>query len=197
MSLHVTVGCMFSGKSTQALGTSRRYQAAGAHVLIIKHMADAVRGGADNLRTHDSQETPCLTLERLSPALKMTEYVTAQVVIIEEAQFFSDLKDFCVLAVEIDRKDVYVYGLDGNYKRQKFGQIYDLGPLSDSFEKINTAFCQMCVPNCVPAIHTCHTNPQSVDESGVAVGGLEIYMPTCRRHFLKNMASIYPHAELV
>lgn len=45
-----------------------------------------------------------------------------QVIAIDEAQFFPDLYKFCCEAANEDQKHVIVAGLDGDFRRQKFGQ---------------------------------------------------------------------------
>lgn len=42
---------------------------------------------------------------------------------IDEAQFLPDLLEFCTTAADVDRKHVVVAGLDGDFKRQRFGQV--------------------------------------------------------------------------
>lgn len=44
-------------------------------------------------------------------------------IIVDEAQFFPDLHDFCEMAVDDDHKTVIVAGLSGDFRRQKFGQV--------------------------------------------------------------------------
>lgn len=46
-----------------------------------------------------------------------------QVIIIDEAQFFPDLHEFCCTAADEDAKTVIVAGLSGDFRRQKFGQV--------------------------------------------------------------------------
>lgn len=41
---------------------------------------------------------------------------------IDEAQFFEDLMEFCVQAADQEGKLVLVAGLDGDFRRQPFGQ---------------------------------------------------------------------------
>lgn len=45
-----------------------------------------------------------------------------QVFAIDEAQFFGDLMAFCVQAADHDGKLVLVAGLDGDFRRERFGQ---------------------------------------------------------------------------
>jgi hypothetical protein len=73
-------------------------------------------------------------------------------VVVEEAQFFDDLKPFVERAVDADGKHAVVVGLDGTAERRPFGQILDLVPLADRITKL-TAFCTMCADG-TPAIFT-------------------------------------------
>jgi thymidine kinase len=44
-------------------------------------------------------------------------------VLATQAQFFPDLKEFCVAAVDKHHKAVIVAGLDGDFRRESFGQV--------------------------------------------------------------------------
>jgi hypothetical protein len=55
--------------------------------------------------------------ERLGAA-----YAAADVVAIDEAQFFPDLLAFCTLAADSHAKHLLLAGLDGDFRRQRFGQ---------------------------------------------------------------------------
>ncbi len=50
-------------------------------------------------------------------------YDSVDVIAIDEAQFFPDLLEFCTEASDHDNKQVLVAGLDGDFKRQRFGQV--------------------------------------------------------------------------
>lgn len=66
-----------------------------------------------------------------------------QVLAIDEAQFFPDLSEFCLNAVDHEGKHVIVAGLSGDSNRQKFGQLLDLMPLADDVMKL-TSKCAFC-----------------------------------------------------
>ena len=93
-------------------------------------------------------------------------------------QFFTDLYDFCVAAVEKDAKSVIISGLDGDFKRKSFGQILDLIPLADRVDKL-TALCTKCRDG-TAAIFS-KRFAKCTDQ--IAVGGLDSYIPVCRRHY--------------
>ena len=46
-----------------------------------------------------------------------------EVIAIDEAQFFPDLLKFCTEASDHANKQVLVAGLDGDFQRQRFGQV--------------------------------------------------------------------------
>jgi thymidine kinase len=52
---------------------------------------------------------------------------------INEAQFYPDLVEF---VKEFSNKNIYVYGLDGDFKQDKIGQILDIIPLCDTVTKL-------------------------------------------------------------
>jgi thymidine kinase len=134
---------------------------------------------------HDQQSLPAVAAPHLMPLLETTEYGTARLVVVEEAQFFDDLKPFVERAVDADGKHAVVVGLDGTAERRPFGQILDLVPLADRITKL-TAFCTMCADG-TPAIFTYAKRSDAIAAAadGVpCVGGDDKYMPLCRKHFL-------------
>jgi len=113
----------------------------------------------------------------LSEIRALPEYAAAEVVVIDEAQFFDDLYDFCEHAVNVDGKRVQVFGLDGTARREAFGQVARLCPIAETFVKLN-ALCGVCMDG-TPAPFTAAIQPF---EGDVQIGGSDIYMAVCRRH---------------
>ena len=181
-SLHVTVGCMFAGKSTLAVSTVRRWRSLEKNVLVLKHTSDTRYGENTGMFTHDAKEAlvDCLPMGELLPVLDQAVFRNAQVIVVEEAQFFDDLYEFCRVAVDDHDKQVYVFGLDGKATREPFGQMISLCPIADSFEKI-PAFCQMCKDGTKAPFTVALT---TIPDSGVLIGGGETYAAVCRRHYL-------------
>jgi len=135
---------------------------------------------------HDQQSLPAVAAPHLMPLLETDEYRAARLVVVEEAQFFDDLKPFVERAVDVDGKHAVVVGLDGTAERRPFGQILDLVPLADRITKL-TAFCTMCADG-TPAIFTYAKRSDAIAAAadGVpCVGGDDKYMPLCRKHFLR------------
>ena len=74
-------------------------------------------------------------------------------------------------------KHVVVVGLDGDGTGKPFTHVLELVAIADSVEK-KTALCGHCGDG-TPAIFTKALSKQN----RIAVGGADMYEPTCRKHF--------------
>jgi len=99
-------------------------------------------------------------------------------VLINEGQFFSDLVPAVRDMVDSMKKHVFISGLDGDFRREKFGDILDLIPVCDKVEKLS-ALCAVC-KNGTPAIFS----KRITDESSQVVIGSDNYKPLCRNCYL-------------
>jgi len=100
------------------------------------------------------------------------------VFLINEGQFFEDILTVVQKLVEIHHKKVYICGLDGDFKRQKFGQLLDLIPLADKVIK-KSALCKLC-KNGKKGIFTMRLTKE---EEQIIVGSNN-YIPVCRQCYL-------------
>lgn len=179
MSLELLVGPMFAGKSSYLLSIIRRYTSIHYPILIITSDLDT-RYEKDAIHSHNHERFPAIAVSDLKTVLPRKEYVDSKILIIEESQFFEELVPFVLHAVESDKKDVIVVGLDGDSERRPFGQILRLVPYCDKITKL-TSFCSQCGDG-TPALFTYRkTNEQSV----ISVGTSTQYEPLCRKHYLE------------
>lgn len=133
--IELIIGPMFSGKSTELLRRTSRYEAIGKRVLLINHTKDS---RTDNqIQTHSNHTQQALKVSSLVSLLDMKEYTDADVIGIDESQFFEDLLDFISIG-EYHNKIFIISGLDGDYKRRPIGQILMLIPLCDSVVKLTS-----------------------------------------------------------
>ncbi|KAL5071346.1 hypothetical protein RYX36_022233 [Vicia faba] len=102
---------------------------------------------------------------------------------IDEAQFFDDLYDFCREAADHDGKTVIVAGLDGDFLRRSFGSVLDIIPLADSITKL-TARCEICGKNAL------FTLRKTQDTQVELIGGVDVYMPVCRQHYVNGQVVV-------
>jgi thymidine kinase len=98
------------------------------------------------------------------------------VIIIDESQFFDDLR---VFVESQETKHVVVVGLDGDYLRKPFGQVLDCIPLADKVTKL-TAMCEKCADG-TPALFSYR---KVLDKNQVSIGGSNKYSAFCRSCYL-------------
>jgi len=177
----VIIGCMFAGKSSELIRQIRRYRSIGLNALVIKHQIDD-RYNASCITSHNQEKIESINTDQLDLIWSKykLEYDKADLIVIEEAQFFTNIYDFVLTTAEKYGKDVIVAGLDGNFKREPFlnGDFLKLIPVAENVYKLH-AFCQIC--------HQKASFTKSIMEGvedEVVVGGKECYIPVCRKHYL-------------
>jgi thymidine kinase len=181
MSLELILGPMFAGKSSAACQILRRNRVINRPTLVLTSALDTRYTTEAAIVSHNKESYPATAVQKLVPILESKEFSDAKCVLIEEAQFFPDLKEFVLAAVDKYRKDVICVGLDGDSERRPFGQLLDLIPYADSFRKL-TALCQICGDG-TAAIFTLR-KPEDIEVGQISVGGADKYEPVCRKHYL-------------
>lgn len=185
--IELVVGPMFAGKSTELLRRVAQCEAAGLSVAVVKSSKDT-RYCAASVVTHNGLKRPCYAAPSLAAfkAAAGEAYRGFQVIAVDEAQFFPDLREFCAHAADHEHKRLILAGLDGDFQRQRFGQVLDLLPLADSVTKL-TAHCKFCSQEQrrVAAVFSLRIAADSRQE---LVGGADVYAPVCRRHYVELSA---------
>jgi thymidine kinase len=95
------------------------------------------------------------------------------IILITEAQFFGDIVGWVKCAVERHHKKIYLCGLDGDYKREKFGDLLELIPFCDKITKLQS-ICGVCKKK--DAIFT----KRIVADDKQEIIGCDNYLPVCR-----------------
>jgi thymidine kinase len=132
--IDIILGPMFSGKSTELLRRCSRLEAIGKNVLYINHEYDTRTD--DSIQTHSKHRKNATKVFALNQISEQS-FNEANVIAIDEAQFFNDLYDF-VLKCEANHKTVIMSGLDGDSNRKPFGHILECIPLCDSVVKLTS-----------------------------------------------------------
>ena len=190
MSLELIIGPMYAGKSSTGLSLARTRMAIGWNVLVLKHNMDVrylTMTENSVVISHDKIKMPAFACDKLMDTVGSDIYKKARLVIVEEGQFFTDLVEFVLCAVERDGKDVVVIGLDGDVHRKPFANISELVALADKVIRLQ-ALCIKCGDG-TPAIFTSALSAdieQATAGGKPSVGGEESYMPLCRKHYLAN-----------
>jgi thymidine kinase len=176
--LDLVLGPMFSGKSTKLIEFVDRYESINKKVLKITHPIDD-RYGSNVISSHNKIQRSCISLSDLEKVFELNEYTDSEIIIVEEGQFYQGLVKFVKKVVDKDNKHLIISGLNGDCKREAFGEILDLIPLCDDVQKL-TAFCKECNDG------TLGVFTKRIIESNdkILVGNDNLYMPVCRFHYL-------------
>jgi thymidine kinase len=190
--LEIILGPMFSGKTSKLLDIYRKCSFCNIPIAVLNHCADT-RYHETMLSNHDKIMIPCIQTKTLNEVWNYTDLEapfekvaqnhlklrSADVILINEAQFFDDLVS-CVKDMLKEKKKVYVSGLDGDFQQKKFGTILELIPLCDKVSKLSS-ICGLC-KNGTDGIFSMRLT----NETTQMVIGSENYIPVCRNCLEKN-----------
>lgn len=178
MSLNIYLGPMFAGKSSMILRIVNRYKSINKNVCLVSHAIDDRYSQEQYIINHDLLKLSCERWNKLMEFITTDNFANSQIILVDEAQFFSDLLEFIKLATDEFGKEVYLFGLDGDTERKPFGQLLECIPLADSVTKLK-ALCKLCGDGSEALFTFC----QKEKKEQVCVGGAEMYMPLCRKHY--------------
>ena len=176
--IEIICGPMFSGKTEELIRRLVRAQYAKQKVAIFKPKTDD-RYSDDYIVSHNKRKIKSIIVESSDEIYKLKD--SADVFGIDEAQFFSDLKEFVLDVLENKKINVVLAGLDGDFMRKPFGQVLELIPFSDTCIKKN-ALCKMCKDG-THALFSHRLSKNNGEQ--ILVGSTEIYTPVCRKHYVK------------
>ncbi len=179
MSLEIVLGPMFSGKSTYALSYIRKQKAIGRSVVAVKPSIDNRYSENQEIVTHNKDSVPCIVWDSTIPLTPNRFMLQADCVVVEEAQFFTGLDNFCEYMLGIDI-DVVLVGLDGDTRRNPFKELLHCIPWANKVTKLN-ALCSVCRDG-VEAPFTQYKQVADHNGSQIDVGGSEKYESVCLRH---------------
>lgn len=168
--IEVICGSMFSGKTEELIRRVRRAQIAKMNTIIFKPRIDN-RYSEEHIVSHNRNK---LTSKIIDSSQEILENAgDAEVVAIDEAQFFEDdILDVCKKLAK-QKKRVIVAGLDTDYRGEPFGPMPKLICEADYVDKLR-AICVVCGN---PATYTQRT---SKDKQRVVIGETDIYEARCR-----------------
>ena len=178
-SINLYVGCMFSGKTSTLIRECRRCITINKKVLCINYDEDNRYSDADYIISHNQDKIDCIKVHKLAdiPENIIKEH---DFIMIDEGQFFTDIKDYVIKWCDEFKKHIVIIGLDGDYRREKFGNLLELIPCCDNIVKLK-ALCQMCNDG----TEALFTHRLSHENAQVVIGSNN-YIPLCRKHFLEN-----------
>lgn len=202
--IRIETGPMFSSKSTTLVALVERLEIAdkvnGVDFLVFNHASDT-RYGVNRLSTHsqfqveaiavhDAMELLFTVAEVANGQLRHKEqYQHLETILIDEAQFFDDLLPAVVdvLRRQLRIENIYIAGLDTDFRGETFGPMGDLMALADHVEK-HTAICKKQVNGKTcgqPATKTqrlVNGQPANYHDPIILVGAEDSYTARCEEH---------------
>jgi thymidine kinase len=169
---------MYSGKTTELMRQIMRYKTLNKKGMIITHSCDTRYSDAGNIATHNKETMTAVPMSRLEASFDNPLFAEADVVFIEEAQFFPDLLSFVTTAANKHNKTVIVCGLDGDFQLKPFEQVVQLIPQAERVQKFN-ALCKKCGDG----TEACFSKRIVNSSERELVGSDGVYEAVCRYHY--------------
>ena len=178
--VHVICGCMFCGKTDEMRRLLRRFSIAVRRVLLVKPRLDT-RTDADRVFSRSGAQHEAVTVDDSSQIEAVAG--EADIVAIEEGQFFDERLPDVVERLASAGKQVIVTGLDRDFRGIPFGAMPRLMALADQVTKL-TAICVLCGEPATRTQRLIGGQPASADSPLIVIGGLgdETYEARCRLH---------------
>jgi thymidine kinase len=171
--IEVVCGGMFSGKTEELIRRARRAQIAGQRVIIVKPPIDK-RYDDKAVVSHNRTKLPSIMAETADQIILLTG--NAEVVAIDEAQFF-DLRLVDVAnSLANDGKRVLIAGLDMDYLGRPFEPMPQLMAIAEYVTKLHAI--------CTESGMMAHYSQRVVEsDNRILVGEADAYEPRARHCF--------------
>ncbi len=171
--IEVVTGCMFSGKTEELIRRLNRARYATQRVVVFKPAVD-VRYAADDIVSHSEYRFPCIPVDAAAEILRLVG--DAQVVGIDEAQFFDGTLVEVANRLADEGRRVVIAGLDQDYRGIPFEPIPALLAVAEYVTK-SLAVCMVCGS---PANRSQRLVQRDLR---VLLGSSETYEARCRLHW--------------
>lgn len=175
--IEVICGSMFSGKTEELIRRLKRARIAHLKVEIFKPEVD-IRYHETEIVSHNATAIPSTPVKSSLNILLMEN--DADVIGIDEAQFFDDEIVYVCETLAAKGVRVVVAGLDMDYLGKPFGPMPKLMAVAEFVTKVN-AVCMVCGD-----IAT-HTFRKAKNDSLVMLGEHDSYEARCRKCFLTGI----------
>jgi len=177
--IEVICGSMFSGKSEELLRRIGRAEIAGQQVTVVKPALDT-RHHSSRVCSHDGRDRAACTVQRADEMLLLAGIEEADVVAIDEAQFFDDELPQVAQFLADRGKRVIVAGLDQDFRGRPFGSMPALLALAEFVDKLQ-AICSVCGAPASRTQRLVEGRPAGEHDPLIKVGTAESYQARCRR----------------
>ncbi len=178
-SLEIICGPMFSGKSEELIRRLRRAKIAQQHVMVFKPSIDN-RHMIECVTSHNGSKLDAFPVDDLKVILDQGSKDSAQVIGLDEVQFF-DAGIVPIICSLIDMgKRVVAAGLDLDFRGAPFGSMPLLLAIADHVTKLQ-AICTLCGKDANFTQRLVDGKVARHDDPIILVGAQEAYQARCRQ----------------
>lgn len=171
--IEVICGGMFSGKTEELIRRARRAQIAGQRVVIVKPDIDK-RYHEEMVVSHNKVALPGIVASTADQIVLMTG--NAEVVCIDEAQFFDNRLIDVANTLANDGKRVIIAGLDMDYLGKPFEPMPQLLAIAEHVTKLHAI--------CAESGHIANFSQRvTQNKDRILVGEKDAYEPRARHCF--------------
>ncbi|SHF51574.1 thymidine kinase [Fodinibius roseus] len=171
--IEVICGGMFSGKTEELIRRAKRAHIAGQKVVIVKPKMDN-RYSDEDIVSHNENVLPGLVVDTADQMVLLTG--DAQVICIDEAQFFDDQLISVANTLANDGKRIIVAGLDMDFEGRPFEPMPRLLAIAEYVTKLHAI--------CAESGTMAHYSQRVVDnDNRMLVGETDAYEPRARHCF--------------
>lgn len=168
--IEVICGGMFSGKTEELIRRAKRAHIAGQKVVVVKPALDD-RYNQKNVTSHNQNVVPGIVADTADQIVLLTS--EAQVICIDEAQFFDNQLINVTNTLANDGKRVIVSGLDMDYEGKPFEPMPQMLAIAEYVTKLHAI--------CAESGAMAHYSQRVVENRDrVLVGEAEAYEPRAR-----------------
>lgn len=173
MHLELILGPMYSGKTSYIINIYKNINNNKEDFLCYKPKIDN-RYSENQIVSHNSIKIPCLSVESLLNDLQEKDITKYNNILIDEGQFYKDLLEGIEYLINKNYNgNVYISGLNGDFKRNKIGNILDLIPKANNIIFLQ-GICNICKKN-----KSSFSLKTSSGKNQIEVGGSDMYKGVC------------------
>ena len=173
MNLELILGPMYSGKTSYIINIYKNIRNNNKDFMCYKPKIDN-RYSNNEIVSHDSIKIPCISTESLLEDLKNKNLNNYKNILIDEGQFYKDLLEgINYLITKKYNGNIYISGLNGDFKKNKIGNILDLIPKANNVIFLR-GICNICKNN-----KSSFSLKTSYGKNQIEIGGSEMYKGVC------------------
>ena len=185
--LHFFYSTMNAGKSTSLLQSNHNYKEHGLDTMIFLPNETSKLSKGQIVSRIGLKAKAVITNKDFNfiNFIKENKTENLSCILIDEAQFLTK-EQVRQLGHVADRLNypVMCYGIRTDFRCELFEGSSELLALADNLIELKT-ICSLCSRKATMVVRKDHNGNVLIEGSKIVVGGNDIYMPVCRKHFRK------------